>query len=499
MEVKIKDVSEDSIKTGLLVLPFFEDKKTDLYDNLDVRVGGLIKKVVSSREFTGKEKQTCLLHVEGIGAGRLLLAGLGKVADVKQERLRRVGGKVFSTILPTGVDEFAVSTSAFSDHKINSDFSPIYYFMEGLLLKSYIFDKYKSKSTKDSDENKKEIAGCTIISSRDGDGTALAWLETVIGATRFARDLANTPANELTPTAMANAAKNLAGKLVKVKVLDLKDIEKEGMGSYLAVARGSAQPPKFIVIEYNGGKGVPMAIIGKSITFDSGGISLKPSEKMEEMKYDMAGGAATLGIMKAVSEAQLPLNIVAILPATENMPGGNATRPGDVVTAINGKTIEIINTDAEGRLALVDALGYAIKHYKPAFAIDMATLTGACSVAFGDEAIAMMGNDEGTMEKLKAASEETYERVWQMPLYEELKEYLKSDVADIKNVGTRKGGLITSGYFLKEFVGDQPWVHLDIAATAWYTEGRDYIDKGATSVGVRLILSLLKRLAGEKR
>jgi leucyl aminopeptidase len=178
--------------------------------------------------------------------------------------------------------------------------------------------------------------------------------------------------------------------------------------------------------------------------------------------------------------------------------GGNATRPGDIATAINGKTVEIINTDAEGRLALVDALGYAIKHFKPSTAIDIATLTGACSIAFGNEAVAMMGTDEGTMEKLKAASDETYERVWQMPLYEEFKEYLKSDVADIKNVGTRSGGLITAGYFIKEFVGSQPWVHLDIAATAWYTKGKEYFGKGASAVGVRLILTLLKRLAGEK-
>jgi len=257
----------------------------------------------------------------------------------------------------------------------------------------------------------------------------------------FAKDLVNTPSNDMTPTVLSNVAKSISGKKIKVKVLEKKDIEKEGMGAYLSVSKGSAEPPKLIIVEYKGGKGGPLALVGKSITFDSGGISLKPAEGMEKMKYDMSGGASVLAIIKAASELELPVNIVGILPATENLPGGSASKPGDIVKTITGKTIEIINTDAEGRLALADAIGYAIKYYKPKAVIDIAMLTGACSIALGNEAMAMMGNGDDLMEKLKMASENTYERVWQMPLYDEYKDYIKSDAADIKNSGGKTAPL----------------------------------------------------------
>jgi leucyl aminopeptidase len=237
----------------------------------------------------------------------------------------------------------------------------------------------------------------------------------------------------------------------------------------------------------------PVVLIGKSITFDSGGISLKPSMGMEKMKYDMAGGAAVMGVMKAVSEMNLPLHVVAVLPATENLPGGSASKPGDVVKTIDGKTIEIISTDAEGRLALADAIGYS-KKLRPAAIIDIATLTGACSIALGNEAIAMFDNDDKLSDKMKKASDETGERVWQMPLYDEYKDYITSDIADLKNSAGRSGSLVTAGYFLKEFAGNTPWVHLDIASTAWTEKDRPYIPKGATGIGVRLLLQFLKYL-----
>ena len=250
---------------------------------------------------------------------------------------------------------------------------------------------------------------------------------------------------------MSEKARDVAGKKIKVKVLEEKEIKREGMEAYLSVSRGSAAPPRFVVMEYKGGRGAPVVLIGKSITFDSGGISIKPAEGMEKMKYDMAGGAAVIAIMKAASELGLPLNLTGILPAAENLPGGAAFKPGDVVKTMNGKTIEIISTDAEGRLTLADAICYAIKYYKPKAIIDIATLTGACSIALGNEAIAMMGSDAALMENLKEASVETYERVWQMPLYDEYREYLKSDIADMKNAGGRTGSLVAAGYFLKEF------------------------------------------------
>ena len=297
----------------------------------------------------------------------------------------------------------------------------------------------------------------------------------------------------MTPTEIAKAASSLRSKKLSVRVLDRKDAKKLGMGSFLAVARGSKEEPRFIVLDYKGAAGAPVVLIGKSITFDSGGISLKPSEGMEKMKYDMAGGAAVLGVMKAVSDLRLPVHIIGILPATENLPGGSATKPGDVVKSLSGKTIEIINTDAEGRLVVADAIAYA-KRLKPKAIIDIATLTGACLIAFGNEAIAMMGNDRKLLDALKKSGENTYERVWEMPLFEEYKEYLKSDIADIRNIGGRNGGLVTAAYFLYEFAGDTPWVHLDIAGTAWTEKDKPYVPKGATGIGTRLIFDIIEGL-----
>src|SRR5208337_658276 len=363
----------------------------------------------------------------------------------------------------------------------------VVYFIEGGLLAIYEFEKYKKA------ENSKNINRITIL---DNDGTLpLKRLQSVVSAVYLARDLVNTPSNDLTPIQMSEKARDVAGKKVKVRILEEKEIKREGMEAYLSVSRGSAAPPRFVVMEYKGGRGVPVVLIGKSITFDSGGISIKPAEGMEKMKYDMAGGAAVMAVMKAASELALPLNLTGILPVAENLPGGAAFRPGDVVKTMNGKTIEIISTDAEGRLTLADAICYAIKYYKPKAIIDIATLTGACSIALGNEAIAMMGSDAALMENLKEASVETYERVWQMPLYDEYKDYLKSDIADMKNVGGRVGSLVSAGWFLKEFTGKTPWVHLDIAGTAWNEKEKPYIPKKSTGVGVRLIIEFLERQA----
>lgn len=264
------------------------------------------------------------------------------------------------------------------------------------------------------------------------------------------------------------------------------------MDAYMAVAKGSKNPPRFIVLHYRGGTKGSVVLIGKSITFDSGGISIKPSSGMEKMKYDMAGGATVLGVIKAAEEIGLPIKITGILPAAENMPGGSATRPGDVISTISGKTIEIANTDAEGRLTLADAIEYA-KRFTPQFIVDIATLTGACSVALGNEAAAAMSNSEELIKNIVKASEKTGEKVWPMPLYDEYKEYLKSDIADIRNVGTdRAGSLVTAGYFLKEFADETPWLHIDIASIAWTDKDRPYCPKGATGFGVRLIVEMLR-------
>ncbi|GER94551.1 leucyl aminopeptidase [hot springs metagenome] len=488
MNILIKNIPEKEIKADALVLPLFENDSIDIYSDIDFIVGGIIKRLINSKEFTGKQNQTALLHVRDINSDRILLIGLGKQSDITTNRIREAGGKAFSFLRDIGVKDIAVSTGIFG--YLPKDFKayekPAFYFIEGGLLSLYRFEKYKKS------ENDKEIKTVSILGI-DKD-IPVKWLQTVVSAVNFAKDLVNTPSNDMTPTILSKVAESLSGKKIKVKILEKKDIEKEGMGAYLSVSKGSNEPPKLIVIEYRGEKRKPLAIIGKSITFDSGGISLKPAEGMEKMKYDMSGGASVLAIIKAASELELPVNIVGILPATENLPGGSASKPGDIVKTITGKTIEIINTDAEGRLTLADAIGYAIKYYKPEVIIDIATLTGACSIALGNEAIAMMGNNNALMEKLKKASDDTYERVWQMPLYDEYKDYIKSDVADIKNSGGKNGSLVTAGYFLREFAGDTPWAHLDIAGTAWNDKDKPYMPKGATAIGVRLILNFLKEL-----
>ncbi len=492
MNIAESDLSEHGIKADIIIIPIFEALDPECCADIDAAIGGLIANVIASKEFTGKQDQLTLLHVRHIRAERILLVGLGKVAELTSERLRRAGGKAFSYIKNLGLKEIAVSVRSFNDAVRNfqdssvARYKQVVYFIEGGLLGIYGFEKYKKA------ENNNNIKKITIL---DNDGTfPLKRLQSVISAVYLARDLVNTPSNDLTPVRMSEKARDVAGKKVKVRVLEEKEIKREGMEAYLSVAQGSAAPPRFVVMEYKGGRGAPVVLIGKSITFDSGGISIKPAEGMDKMKYDMAGGAAVIAVIKAVSELGLPLNLTGILPAAENLPGGAAFKPGDVVKSMDGKTIEIISTDAEGRLTLADAICYAIKYYKPKAIIDIATLTGACSIALGNVAIAMMGSDAALMEKLKEASAETYERVWQMPLYDEYGEYLKSDIADMKNAGGRAGSLMAAGYFLKEFTGKTPWVHLDIAGTAWNEKEKPYIPKGATGVGVRLIIDFLDQL-----
>lgn len=488
MNIYINDTSEIEVKTEALILPFFEDDNGDFYSPIDSLIGGLIKKVIKDKEFSGKQNEICNIHTININAERLLLLGLGKREELSADKIRQAGGKAFSYLRDINIKEISISSRILDNLNINFPFiqRPIFYLLEGGLLGLYRFERYKKF------EKGNTLKSINILSNNRE--LPIEFLRCSVENVNLARDLVNTPANEMTPYLLSKVAESISHESLKVRVLEKEDVEKEGMGAFLAVSKGSKEPIKFIIMEYKGGSGNPIVLIGKSITFDSGGISLKPSDGMEKMKYDMAGGAVVLSTINAVSQLKLNINIVGILPATENLPGGNATRPGDVVKSLSGKTIEIINTDAEGRLVLADAIEYALKYYKPRAIIDIATLTGACSIALGNEAIAMMGNDQTLMKILKKASEETYERVWQMPLYDEYRDYLKSDIADIKNSGGKNGSLVTAGYFLKEFVRDTPWVHLDIASTAWTDKDKPYQPKGATGVGVRLMLNFLKEL-----
>jgi leucyl aminopeptidase len=365
--------------------------------------------------------------------------------------------------------------------------------VEGAILGSYQFSVYRSERVAGG-----EVGAMSILASQRGPirqlsegirrGVATA------EATVFVRDLCNHPSNVMTPTKIANEAKVVAKDTgLSLKILDQKEIEALGMGALLGVAQGSHEPPKFIILQYDGARKKderPVVLVGKTITFDTGGISLKPAENMEQMKADMTGGAEVLASIRAAARLKLPLNLISILPVAENMPGGRAMRPGDVVKTLSGKTVEVQNTDAEGRLILSDGLTYATR-FKPAALIDIATLTGACVVALGQFAIGMFGTDVKLKDAVRKAGIRSGERVWEMPLWDEYFEQLRSDVADMRNIGGRGGGMITAALFLSKFVGDSPWVHLDIASTDWSERERAYTPKGPTGIGTRLLVQYL--------
>jgi|WetSurMetagenome_2_1015567.scaffolds.fasta_scaffold00205_15 leucyl aminopeptidase len=491
MKISLKKIPAKDVAADALILPFFEEEFADFYSEIDEATGKIISKIIGSKDFTGKHGRTALVPVDGIGAARLLLVGLGKADEITPERLRRAGAKAFAAISDCSCSRIALSAGVF-DKPAGKNFSSgaAFYFLEGGLLGSYRYEKYKTAAS--GEKTRKEADTVTVLNA--GEGLDVDWLQAVVSATFFSRDMVNAPANDMTPTAIAGIAKETAGGKLRVRVLESREMEKEKMGAYLSVSKGSDEPLKFIIMEYKNGKGNPVVLIGKTVTFDSGGLDIKPGSGMEEMKDDMTGGSVVLAVIRAAAALKLPLNLVAILPAVENLIGGSASRPGDVVATITGKTVEIISTDAEGRMTLADAIGYAVKYMSPEAIIDIATLTGACNIAFGNEAIAMMGNNAQLMDKLRAASEEVYERVWPMPLFEEYGDYLKSDIADIKNVGGRKGSLCSSAYFLKDFAGSVPWAHLDIAGASWNETNRPYSPKGASGIGVRLLLNFIRGL-----
>jgi leucyl aminopeptidase len=369
---------------------------------------------------------------------------------------------------------------------------------EGALLGLYLFRKHITKE----EDKIGEVKQLSIVSSDKAQPQLEAGSNKgriLAEVTNLARDMVNEPANYMTPIHMAEAAKKLAGSYrLEINVLEREQMAELGMGALLGVAQGSRQPPKFITLYYKGKESTELdiALAGKGITFDSGGISIKPSEKLEEMKGDMAGGAAVMAALAGIAQLKPKINVMAIVPATENLPDGNALKPGDVLTAMNGKTIEIISTDAEGRLILADALSYA-KKQGAKLMIDIATLTGAIRIALGDICTGAFGNNQELTNKVIAAGAEAGELIWQMPMYDEYKEQNKSDIADIKNVGGRLAGAITAAKFLAEFVGDTPWVHLDIAGTSLGEKERGYQVKGATGVPVRTLINLVLSLAKE--
>ncbi|OGV99730.1 MAG: leucyl aminopeptidase [Nitrospinae bacterium RIFCSPLOWO2_02_FULL_39_110] len=504
MKIYIKAEAFEKHKTGCLVVGSFESKKTEgLVKVIDKRLNGLISKLFKDKDFEGKLKQTRLIYTQGkIPAERVLLVGLGKEKEFTIEKLRQASGGSSRAVKDLGLKK--ISTSLANPPSVSplkkggkgglSAYDISKAVTEGAILSLYDFTSYRTEKR----EEIKRIDEIVILIEKENKEIKKGLDEgiKISEAVYIARDMINHPANTATPTYLAEQAKRIAKKSgIRCKILDRADMERLKMGALLAVARGSDEPPKFIIMEYNGGKKgePPVLIAGKGLTFDSGGISIKPSEKMEEMKHDMAGGAAAICAIKAAADLKLPVNVVSLIPATENMPSGKADKPGDVVKAMSGKTIEVISTDAEGRMILADALTYG-ERYKPKAVIDLATLTGAVIIALGYHATGLLGNDKNLIEAIKKAGEKSGERVWELPLWEEYEEQNKSDIADVKNVGGRGGGTITAAAFLKKFAGKFKWAHLDIAGTVWEYNGKPYVPKGAVGVGVRLLVEYLKNL-----
>jgi len=442
-----------------------------------------VKELYDSGEFSGKGLEIAILHrPAGLKAKRLVLAGGGKRDRFDAAELRKLTGAVVRSLKSKGIHSI---TLALDEPWRSDDF--VASAVEGAVLADVENDRYKT----DPKKNEKQVA---LFSVLGGSQAAVDRGRILAEAQNFSRDLANEPANVLTPTLLAERAKQMAAEFdLECEVLDQDRMRQLGMGALLGVAQGSAEPPALIVIRYKPAKAPEskdhLGLIGKGVTFDTGGISIKPSDGMEKMRYDMAGGAAVLGAMRAIAQIKPSIPVTALVPAVENMPGSKAQRPGDIVKSLSGKTVEVLNTDAEGRLILIDALTYA-QRMGCTHLVDAATLTGAIVVALGSVNIGAFTNNEAFLEKLLTAAKAEGEKTWQMPMDEEYKELLKSSFADLHNIGGRAGGSITAAWFIRDFVNETPWIHLDIAGTAWLDDSKPYMAKGATGVGLRTFVRL---------
>ena len=482
---KIKHSSGDwqKIKSHAVAVGIYDDLKISRqFQGVNRKMGRGLSNMLAANLIKGKSGEVKI--VVGKKGAIAFIFGLGNRGELNAETLRKAGGGVSKACNANKINSvsFLVPVDAKDDYMSQAA-------AEGLVLGSYQFNEFKT-----TDKDPFEMKDATIVG---GNKQAVAKGGIIANGVCLARDVENRPGNVATPTHLAENAKAI-GKSggMKVTVFDREKFTKMGMGALAGVASGTEVPPKFIIMEYMGGpkKQKPKVLVGKGLTFDSGGISIKPAAKMDEMKYDMCGAGVVLGVMKAVAELKPKMNIVGIIPSTENMSGDKAYRPGDVLTAYNGKTIEVLNTDAEGRLILADALSYSSKHYDPEYMIDFATLTGAVVVALGHVATGIMGTDEALVDAIKSSSKTTAEKVWEFPLWDEYLEQVKSKIADVKNVGApMQAGSIAGGAFLEAFVGeDIPWCHFDIAGTAWGDKDLPYQNKGtATGEVIRLVVDLL--------
>ncbi|MEN0108770.1 MAG: leucyl aminopeptidase [Pseudomonas sp.] len=490
MEFVVKNARPDALKTATLVVAVGEGSSLGASAQiLDVASNGAISAVLKRGDLAGKVGQTLLLQsLPNLKAERVLLVGAGKESELSDRQLRKLITAVQGVLKGLGGKDAVL---ALDDLQVKGRdaYGKTRLLVETLADNDYSFEQFKSQKTP-----ARALSKITLLT----DKTSLADVQratqqaqAIAAGMAFTRDLGNLPPNICHPTYLGEQAKALGKqyKSLKVDVLDEKKIKELGMGSFLAVAQGSVQPPRLIVLQYNGGKkgDKPFALVGKGITFDTGGISIKPAAGMDEMKYDMGGAASVFGTFKAVLEMQLPINLVGVMACAENMPSGSATRPGDIVTTMSGQTVEILNTDAEGRLVLCDALTYT-ERFKPQAVIDIATLTGACIVALGSHTSGLLGNNDELLQQLLAAGQSADDRAWQLPLFDEYQEQLDSPFADIANIGGPKAGTITAACFLSRFAKKFSWAHLDIAGTAWISGGKD---KGATGRPVPLLTQYL--------
>lgn len=490
MDFTIKSGSPEKYRGDCIVAGVFESRKlTEAAKALDEASKGFLGKIVGQGDMDGKANTTLLLHgVPNIGSKRVLLVGLGKEKEFGEKIFLGAVRAAFKALHQTGAKDAGLYVADLPVKGRDIAWNVV----QTIILAEesvYRFDQLKSKSEERQPSLAKVAVSLSDKSMAVAAETALQQGVAIARGMNVTRDLGNLAPNICTPSYLAERARDMAKTFkLKLSVLEEKEMEKLGMGALLAVARGSRQPARLIVLEYHGREDTekPVVLVGKGVTFDTGGISLKPAGDLDEMKYDMSGAASVLGTLTAVAEMKLPINVVGIIPATENMPGGNATKPGDVVTSLSGQTIEILNTDAEGRLILCDALTYA-ERYKPEVVVDIATLTGACVVALGHVVTGLMGNDESLVQELLQAGERASDRAWQLPLREEYQELLKSNFADMANIGGRWGGAITAACFLSRFTGKFRWAHLDIAGTAWKS-GKE---KGSTGRPVPLLTRFL--------
>lgn len=479
----------------LIVAIYEANKLSPAAKKLDALTNGAVKEAVKSGDITGKTGSTLLLrNLDGIKNKRVLLVGAGKENECKERDYRKILTSAVVAVRNTGAKTAASFLNQIAIPECDG------HWQTRQLIAAVASEEFEAGKLKsDKEKTSKPLNKITIVTDAEEKEIvklAIAEGAAIANGMELTKELANAPGNHCTPTTLANEARKLAKKFTKIKttVLDEKKMASLGMGSLLSVSRGSKEPAKLITMEYQGAaKSVkPIVLVGKGLTFDSGGISLKPPASMDEMKYDMSGAASVFGTIQAVAELGLKINVVGVIPSSENMPGSQANKPGDIVTSMSGQTIEILNTDAEGRLILCDALTYSAK-FKPELIIDIATLTGACVIALGAHASGLLGNDDDLAEELFMASDYTGDKVWQLPVWDEYDEQLKSNFADMANIGGREAGTITAACFLSRFVKEQRWAHIDIAGTAWVS-GKN---KGATGRPVPLLTQfLLDKSAG---